>query len=344
MRKIVLLLATIGLLSACNILSRNNNRTAWHHTTKAFSQARLDTTPSFSKEMGDGKVYIFHQKKDRKGEEELKLQTNDNFSHKTIYISVENVDADALTYIYIDGVLEKTEHLGPKQTTLELKERELSIGNHTINFVQFDNQALNGSISMNKIAKYSVFHSVTPSESPKSSSSSQNISSEKNKEASTENSRVSIQETENTPPTISETTTSFSFGNGSTSEKEGSLQKENNQKREDGFNFSSYHFDLSNFEGSGHVPQKTPYVYQWTTDPSHYLFEKDSIAGEAVWQIAVGDIVTINGTHYTVFKIDNGLTNDETLYDHVKSQEAQATWQTCDTSVDNSTLTIWYAR
>ncbi len=111
-----------------------------------------------------------------------------------------------------------------------------------------------------------------------------------------------------------------------------------------GFNFKNYHFDLSGFSGSGHVPQNTPYVYQWLDDPSHYLFEHVSAAGNAVWSIKTGDQVTIEGNTYTVFKVENGMSNDSKLYDHMKAQNATVTWQTCDTSTDDSTLSIWYAR
>lgn len=55
--------------------------------------------------------------------------------------------------------------------------------------------------------------------------------------------------------------------------------------RTDGFNFKGQHFDLSSFSGLGMVPQWTPYIYQWADDPSHYLIEKASDAGNAIWSV-----------------------------------------------------------
>lgn len=113
--------------------------------------------------------------------------------------------------------------------------------------------------------------------------------------------------------------------------------------RTDGFNFKGYHFDLSSFSGVGSVPQWTPYVYQWTDDPSHYLFEKASSAGGAVWNIGVGDTVVINGQTYTVFNVMRNVPNNDSAYGVLKSQGATVTWQTCELASANSDLAIWFA-
>lgn len=113
--------------------------------------------------------------------------------------------------------------------------------------------------------------------------------------------------------------------------------------RTDGFNFNGQHFELSSFSGLGRVPQWTPYIYQWVDDPSHYLIEKASDAGNAIWSIGIGDQVTINGQTYTVFNMMSNVTNDDYAYGILKSQGATVTWQTCDFSDPNSTLTIWFA-
>lgn len=114
--------------------------------------------------------------------------------------------------------------------------------------------------------------------------------------------------------------------------------------RTDGFNFKGYHYDLSSFAGDGKVPHWTPYVYQWVYDPSHYLFEKASDAGSAVWNIGIGDTVVINGQSYTVFNIIRNVPNDENAYDVLKSQGTTVTWQTCETGGNRPPLAIWYAR
>lgn len=113
--------------------------------------------------------------------------------------------------------------------------------------------------------------------------------------------------------------------------------------RTDGFNFKGYHFDISSFSGLGAVPQWTPYVYQWSDDPSHYLIEKASSAGSAVWNLGVGDKVVINGQTYTIFNMMRHVANDDNAYGILKSQGATVTWQTCETASSNSALAIWFA-
>ena len=115
------------------------------------------------------------------------------------------------------------------------------------------------------------------------------------------------------------------------------------EERTDGFNFKGYHFDLSSFSGTGSVPTWTPYVYQWTEDPTHYLFERASSAGTAVWEINIGDQVVINGQTYTVFNIMRNVPNNDQAYGVLKSQGAAVTWQTCEESNSNSSLAIWFA-
>lgn len=113
--------------------------------------------------------------------------------------------------------------------------------------------------------------------------------------------------------------------------------------RTDGFNFKGQHFDLSSFSGVGAVPQWTPYIYQWSDDPSHYLIEKASNAGSAIWSVGIGDQVVINGQTYTVFNMMSNVPNDDNAYGVLKSQGATVTWQTCDSANPNSTLTLWFA-
>lgn len=115
-------------------------------------------------------------------------------------------------------------------------------------------------------------------------------------------------------------------------------------QRTDGFYFNGNNFDLAAFSGSGYTPQNTPYVYQWSDDPTHYLFERNSPAGRAVRSLTVGSTVSIRGVNYTVFEVETGISNDERAYDHLKSKGATVTWQVCDTNAPESTLSFWYAK
>ena len=116
------------------------------------------------------------------------------------------------------------------------------------------------------------------------------------------------------------------------------------EARTDGFNFKGNHFDVQSFSGLGAVPQWTPYIYQWSEDPSHYLVEKASSAGSAIWQLGVGDTIQFDGQTYTIFYVMRHVPNDDSAYPTLKSQGATVTWQTCENASANSDLVIWFAR
>ena len=116
------------------------------------------------------------------------------------------------------------------------------------------------------------------------------------------------------------------------------------EARTDGFNFKGNHFDVQSFSGLGAVPQWTPYIYQWSEDPSHYLVEKASSAGSAIWQLGVGDTIQFDGQTYTIFHVMRHVPNDDSAYPTLKSQGATVTWQTCESASANSDLAIWFAR
>ena len=116
------------------------------------------------------------------------------------------------------------------------------------------------------------------------------------------------------------------------------------EARTDGFNFKGNHFDVQSFSGLGAVPQWTPYIYQWVEDPSHYLIEKASSAGSAIWQLGVGDTIQLDGQTYTIFHVMRHVPNDDSAYPTLKSQGATVTWQTCASASANSDLAIWFAR
>lgn len=116
------------------------------------------------------------------------------------------------------------------------------------------------------------------------------------------------------------------------------------EARTDGFNFKGNHFDVQSFSGLGAVPQWTPYIYQWVEDPSHYLIEKASSGGSAIWQLGVGDTIQLDGQTYTIFHVMRHVPNDDSAYPTLKSQGATVTWQTCESASANSDLAIWFAR
>lgn len=94
------------------------------------------------------------------------------------------------------------------------------------------------------------------------------------------------------------------------------------EARTDGFNFKGNHFDVQSFSGLGAVPQWTPYIYQWSEDPSHYLVEKASSAGSAIWQLGVSDTIQLDGQTYTIFHVMRHVPNDDSYLSDVKNSRS----------------------
>ena len=128
--------------------------------------------------------------------------------------------------------------------------------------------------------------------------------------------------------------------------------------RTDGFNFNGYHYDIASFSGSGLVPQWTPYSYQWTSKPNHYLVEMMSDAGSAISSLGMGRVVVLNGQSYVATNIISGLENDlyasDLVFDSYSSINASdlvfdsyssITIQTCDPAIGRNgqnLLTLWF--
>lgn len=118
------------------------------------------------------------------------------------------------------------------------------------------------------------------------------------------------------------------------------------QNRTDGFNFRGHHFPLSTFSGSGAVPLETPYVYQWTDYPKHYLVERVSPPGRVIQQLQVGDTVTINGSVYTVHHIARGVDPDVDAHGAIFNSTSAISIQTCELGKGingKSLLTLFFA-
>lgn len=122
-------------------------------------------------------------------------------------------------------------------------------------------------------------------------------------------------------------------------------QPQPTQTQTDGFNLNGYHFNISYFSGTGHVPADNN-VYLWTdyTQHPHYLIERMGSATPAIRSANIGTQITINGKTYTVFNIIHGIQNDSNAYNALSNGSPAITIQSCDTPDNDSVLTIWYAR
>jgi hypothetical protein len=93
----------------------------------------------------DGKEVIFFYKDDYK----------DGYP-ETIGYSTREIDGQFKSYIYVDGVLSDTDQLADSDGALGLSDKQLDIGSHAIQLVQYDNNQEDGNIITYKLQHYEI--------------------------------------------------------------------------------------------------------------------------------------------------------------------------------------------
>lgn len=151
--------------------------------------------------------------------------------------------------------------------------------------------------------------------------------------------------TESTQPSSQQQQSKIEASTPSSEPTQPQPQPTQTQTQTDGFNLNGYHFNISYFSGTGHVPADNN-VYLWTdyTQHPHYLIERMGSATPAIRSANIGTQITINGKTYTVFNIIHGIQNDINAYNALSNGSPAITIQSCDTPDNDSVLTIWYAR
>lgn len=151
--------------------------------------------------------------------------------------------------------------------------------------------------------------------------------------------------TESTQPSSQQQQSKIEASTPSSEPTQPPTQPTQTQTQTDGFNLNGYHFNISYFSGTGHVPADNN-VYLWTdyTQHPHYLIERMGSATPAIRSANIGTQITINGKTYTVFNIIHGIQNDINAYNALSNGSPAITIQSCDTPDNDSVLTIWYAR
>lgn len=140
------------------------------------------------------------------------------------------------------------------------------------------------------------------------------------------------------------TNPSSTTNNGSTRASAASAQL---TSRHDGFSFNGRNFPIKSYTGLGVLPADN-FVYQWTTLPSHFLIERSGQAGGYINQLYVNNEVYIQNKKFKIVGMKTHVPNNNNALNVLKQgyQQYQATvsWQTCESSDNMSSLTIWYAK
>lgn len=117
--------------------------------------------------------------------------------------------------------------------------------------------------------------------------------------------------------------------------------------RHDGFSFNGQNFPIKSYTGLGVLPADN-YVYQWTTLPSHFLIERSGQAGKYINQLCVNNEVYIQNKKFKIVGMKIHVPNNNnalnTLKQGYQQYRALISWQTCESSNNMSSLTIWYAK
>ena len=123
--------------------------------TEAVSKKDFDGS-SYS-DMGDGTFGIINESGSTLAGADVVVYVG---NPKTDYIQIgyesHDFNGGALTYIYIDGVLNTKEQLGESQGTLELKKDALEEGTHLVEAVQFEGDDSAGEVKTYKSTEYTV--------------------------------------------------------------------------------------------------------------------------------------------------------------------------------------------
>lgn len=134
-------------------------------------------------------------------------------------------------------------------------------------------------------------------------------------------------------------------GSSSTPSSGGGSQSSASQEIPSGFAYNGYSYPIATFSGWGSVPADG-YVYRWSNDPSHYLIERMGYAGGTIRSVGVGSVVYVDKKAYTVYKMESGIPNNDNAGPYLQSNKVSGgiSFQTCDSSSPDTTLTIWWAK
>jgi hypothetical protein len=83
------------------------------------------------------------------------LMTSENDIITQIGYNGTEVDGSKISYLYVDGKLKSKEQISERcQGSIDLQDSDLKVGNHIIEFIQYDTDKEDGKVIMYKISKY----------------------------------------------------------------------------------------------------------------------------------------------------------------------------------------------
>lgn len=105
---------------------------------------------------GDGTFLLVNASGNTENENIIVVYVSADTTLEQIGYETSGMNGGSLSYLYIDGVLSTKEQLGDSQGTLDLSGDALSIGTHTVEAVQYENDSVDADVTVYKSASYEI--------------------------------------------------------------------------------------------------------------------------------------------------------------------------------------------
>lgn len=157
--KIAFIFVVFVFCSACSSNSSPNIEPTDDQTASQTEDSSATTLPSSVigyGDVGDGSAYIVASEGTTKDGAPLNLTINPDGRSAEVSVITENLSEQTPLYVYVDGELVKTFENPGRGGLLSLTSAQLTQGEHTVTFVQYDDGTSAGTITFYRTSLYSV--------------------------------------------------------------------------------------------------------------------------------------------------------------------------------------------
>lgn len=105
---------------------------------------------------GDGTFLLVNASGNTENGNVIVVYVSADTALEQIGYETSGMNGGALSYLYIDGMISTKEQLGDSQGSLDLSGDALSVGTHTVEVVQYENDSVDAAVTVYKSAAYEV--------------------------------------------------------------------------------------------------------------------------------------------------------------------------------------------
>ena len=118
--------------------------------------AEKDFDGSSHSDTGDGTFLLVNASGNTENGNVIVVYVSSDTALEQIGYETSGVNGGALSHLYIDGMLSTKEQLGDSQGALDLSGDALSVGTHTVELVQYEDDSVEGAVTVYKSASYEI--------------------------------------------------------------------------------------------------------------------------------------------------------------------------------------------